>query len=264
MSVKIVKKTLSNKYFTFDAMAILPSKDEPEKYKSDWGIFTHGYTASKRDCLPWAQRLAENGAPAVFFDLPGHYLGGFHEVDSFEDFKSHVHECFIDAFEFLKNALAENSYLIECEKVVFAGHSLGAMLSLKALEIPFFEDYERLAIGVGLGIGQHKTTHLFESSFYQKTLDVRRQLVSPAIDSDLVFPWIKEEKLSVTLKGQRIHLICGKDDVVVGEGGVEALQFSLNELGNEVTVNEPKKLPHHEPTLAATHIYSFLRRELKW
>jgi len=264
MSVIIVKKTLKNKYFSFDAMAILPSKEEPGLYKSDWGLFTHGYTASKRDCLSWAQRIAENGAPAVFFDLPGHYLGSFHEVESFEDFKNHVHECFIEAYEFLKTALAENSYLIECERVIFGGHSLGAMLSLKALELEYFADMDRLAIGVGLGIGQHKTTHLFESSFYQKTLDVRRQLVSLAIDSDLVFPWIKEEKLSVSLSGERVHLICGQDDVVVGAGGVEALEFSLKELNNNVTVSEPKKLPHHEPSMAATHIYSFLKKELSW
>ena len=94
MTVKIVKKILNNDYFTFNAMALLPSQDANEPSSIDtWAIFTHGYTASKRDCLPWAQRLAEAGIPAVIFDLPGHYLGSFHECESFEDFKEHAHEC---------------------------------------------------------------------------------------------------------------------------------------------------------------------------
>lgn len=264
VSIKLVKKTLSNKYFSFDAIAMLPSKDEYPDIKGQWGLFTHGYTASKTDCLPWAQRVADNGAPAVFFDLPGHYLGGFHEVQSFEEFKSHVEECFIDAYQFLDSALKSNGYQSQCEKVILGGHSLGAMLSLKALKLPFFSDKETLAICVGLGISQSTDTHLFESAFYQKTLNIRRQLVSSAIDSDIIFPWIKDEKVNVDLTGKRIHLITGQDDLVVGSGGMAALETTLIELGNEVSSNEPKKLPHHEPTMAASHVNAFLRKELSW
>lgn len=263
MSVKIVKKILSNDYFSFYAMAFLPSKDGGEPNQKDtWAFFTHGYTASKRDCLPWAQRLAEAGIPSVIYDLPGHYLGSFNECESFEDFKNHAHETFIDAFSFLKDSLMLEGFSTDCKRVVLGGHSLGAMLSIKALELDFFENYDRIGIGVGLGIGQHKTTHLFESSFYEKTLNIRRQLVSPALDSDIVFPWIKQEKLDANITDQRIHLITGQDDVVVGAGGMEALGFTLKGLGNNVTTHEPRKLPHHEPTMAATHIYSFLKKEL--
>ena len=264
MSVKIVKKTLTNKYFSFDAIAMLPSKTQSPSIKSEWGIFTHGYTACKNDCLSWAQRLSDHGAPAVFFDLPGHYLGSFHEAESFDDFKDHSHECFIDAYEFLKEALAEYGLESSCNKVILGGHSLGAMLTLKALALPFFDEKDCLAVCVGLGISQHKETHLFESSFYEKTLNIRRQLVSPAIDSDIVFPWIKEEKINLDLKEKRIHLITGLDDIVVGKGGLEALNSSLVDLGNNVSVNEPKKLAHHEPSMAASHINAFLRRELSW
>jgi predicted esterase len=264
VSVLIVKKTLSNKYFSFDAIAMLPSKEEFPSIKQQWGIFTHGYTASKSDCLPWAQRLADNGAPAIFFDLPGHYLGSFNEVESFDDFKAHVQECFIDAYNFLESSLSEHGYESSCEKVILAGHSLGAMLALKALKLPFFESKDCLAICVGLGISQATDTHLFESAFYQKTLNIRRQLVSPAIDSDKVFPWIKDEKMSVDLTGKRVHLLTGQDDLVVGSGGMEALEFSLKSLDNNVTSNEPKRLPHHEPTMAASHINAFLRKELAW
>lgn len=263
MSIKIIKKIINNSYFTFNAMALLPSQDEGEsKLQSTWAVFTHGYTASKRDCLPWAQRLAEAGIPSIIFDLPGHYLGSFHECESFEDFKEHSHKCFIDGFLHLKESMLMEGLSTNCQRVILGGHSLGAMLSLKALELDFFDDYERIGIGVGLGIGQHKTVHLFESSFYEKTLNIRRQLVSPCLDSDIVFPWIKDEKLGVETKGQRVHLITGLDDIVVGTGGVEALAFSLKSLDNNVTVHEPRKLPHHEPTMAATHIYSFLKKEI--
>jgi predicted esterase len=264
VSVLIAKKTLSNKYFSFDAIVMLPCKEDFPVIKPQWGLFTHGYTASKTDCLPWAQRLVDNGAPVVFFDLPGHYLGSFNEVTSFDSFRDHAEECFIDAYSFLESALKENGYNSVCEKRIIGGHSLGAMLSLKALKLSFFDEKDCLGICVGLGVNQSNDTHIFESSFYQKTLNIRRQLVSPALNPDKMFPWIKEEKLSVNLRGKRIHLITGQDDIVVGAGGMAALKVSLKELENDVSYNEPKRLPHHEPSMAASHINSFLRRELAW
>ena len=260
MSIKISKTIIQNSFFKFNAMTFLPSPNE--EHKPLMAIFTHGYTASKRDCLPWAQRLAESGIPSVIFDLPGHYLGSFEEVESFKDFKDHAHENFIDAHRYLIEQLKAHGYDTNFETLILGGHSLGAMLTLKALELDYFKSMNTYGVCVGLGIGQHKTTHLFESSFYQKTLDVRRQLVSPALDSDVVFPWIKQEKLNMSITGKKIHLICGVDDVVVGPGGVEALAFNLQELGNDVSVHEPKKLPHHEPTMAATHINSFVKKNL--
>ncbi len=254
MSVKIIKKTLKNDNFTFNAMAFLPS--ESEDWRRECALFTHGYTASKSDCINWAQRLSEAGIPCVIFDLPGHHLGSYNSVSSFQTFKARSHYCFVDALNFLKDYLPSPP-----DKLILGGHSLGALLSIKALELAEFKDYDRLAIAVGLGISQHKTIHLFESSFYQKTLNIRRQLVDENLDAALVFPWIHEEKLNLSISGQRIHLITGQDDVVIGAGGSEALRFHLEE-ENNVTMFEPKKLPHHEPSLAATHIYSFLKKEL--
>lgn len=256
MSLEIVKKTIENKYFSFNAMAFVPT--EHAKTRSEWALFTHGYTASKSDCLNWAQRLSEANIPSVIFDLPGHHLGSFNSVNSFEDFKEHSHTCFEDAYELLKETLGT-----ECSTVILGGHSLGAMLSIKALKLDAFKDLNRLAVAIGIGIGQHKTVHLFESSFYQKTLQVRRQLVDEHLDSDVMFPWIKQEKLDTDISGERIHLITGLDDVVVGEGGLEAFRFNLEALGNQVTFSEPKKLAHHEPSKAATHIYNFLKKELE-
>ncbi len=255
MSVKLVKQTITNKYFSFNTILFIPSQET--ETRSEFALFTHGYTASKNDCLNWAQRLSEAGIPCAIFDLPGHHLGSFTTVDSFDDFKDHSHECFIDAFNLLNEHI--NS---PCEKLILGGHSLGALLSIKALELDYFSAFDKIAIGVGIGIGQHKTVHLFESSFYEKTLNVRRQLVDENLDSDLVFPWIKEQKLIMDVSNKRIHLITGADDVVVGEGGMEAFRFNLEAQNNEVTFSEPRKLPHHDPAMAATHIYNFLKKEL--
>ena len=66
----------------------------------------------------------------------------------------------------------------------------------------------------------------------------------------------------VKLVNVSLHLITGLDDVVVGEGGLEAFKFELESKNNEVSFFEPRKLPHHEPSMAATHIYNFLKKEL--
>lgn len=255
MPVKINFKTLSNDHFQFNAAVFLP---DPDERKDVWAIFTHGYTASKSDNIAWASRLSDAGIPCVVFDLPGHNLGSINKIESFEVFKSHAHEGFETAAQFLSETLREDSP----SKYILGGHSLGALLSVKALELDRFNSDNSIAIGVGLGISQHKSTHLFESSFYQKTLNIRRQLVASEIDSDYVFPWIDEEKKSIGISGKKIHLICGEDDVVVGKGGMQAFKEHLIANRNEVSSNEPKKLPHHEPSMAATHIYHYLKKDL--
>jgi len=255
MSLKIIKKTIQNKYFTFNAMIFLPNSEETSY--TNWAIFTHGYTASKSDCINWAQRITEINIPTVIFDLPGHHLGSYNSVNSFEEFRDHSQECFLDAFNLLQEHLNG-----PCTHLTLGGHSLGALLALKALELPAFKDVEKLGIAVGIGIGHHKTIHLFESSFYEKTLSVRRQLVDEKLDSDIVFPWIKDEKINIQIEGHRVHLITGLDDIVVGEGGTQTLMDKLVEHGNNVTYSSPRKLPHHEPSKAATYIYNFLKKEL--
>ena len=77
-----------------------------------------------------------------------------------------------------------------------------------------------------------------------------------------MFPWISEEKENISIRGERIHLITGKDDVVVGLGGVNEFGDKLEALGNNVSISEPTRLPHNNPELAGSHIYSFLKKEL--
>jgi hypothetical protein len=266
MTTKVVCTELSLPWFQVNAMAFIPSL-EKGAVKSEWALFTHGYTSHKGDCLNWASRLVEAGVPCLIFDQPGHYLGSFHEVSSLDDFKNHVHELFGEALERLQSLLETNlgfGQFPACQSVILGGHSLGAFTSIRALELSAFKDLKKVAVGIGIGIGQRQATHIFETAFYEKTLSIRRQLVSPVLDAKEVFSWLKREKETMTVSGQRIHLITGEDDVVVGNGGLEAFLNVLEENSNSVTWEKPKRLPHHEPGAATAHLYAFLKEHFGW
>ncbi len=254
----ILKTKLAGPWYETNALCLLPSGD----IRSERAIFAHGYTANKSDCLPWATRCTELGIPSLIFDWPGHYLGGFNEVENFSDFTDGAHKLFGEAYTRLQDMLEQQKGFKSPKKVILGGHSLGALMAIKALNLNEFNSLERLAIGVGIGLNNKVETHLFDTEFYQKTLAIRRQLVSPALDSDLMFPWIRDEKTRLQLSGERIHLITGEDDMVVGVGGLENFSEHLLKLNNHVTLFKPKKLAHHEPTLAAPHLNAFLKTEL--
>jgi hypothetical protein len=250
-----------------NAFAFIPSADPERVIRSEWAFFSHGYTSHKGDCLNWASRLVESGVPCMIFDQPGHYLGSFHEVGSWEDFRDHVHELYGEAFLRLQNLMEVHfghGHYPTVKNIILGGHSLGAFTAIRALELPSFAGFGRVGIGIGLGIGQRQAAHLFETAFYEKTLSLRRQLVSPCLDSKIVFSWLKTEKENLTVSGQRIHLITGEDDVVVGAGGLEALIEVLERNNNSVTYERPKRLPHHEPGAATPHLYAFLKDHFGW
>jgi predicted esterase len=248
------------------AMIFLPAADVQPK--ASLGVFSHGYTADKTDLLPWVMRLAEEGMGSIIFDWPGHYLGNFSEVTDFDYFKSDAHKLFVSAFEKLREQFSEhfplNEHDLEFDKLnlVLGGRSLGALLALYALEEPIFSDYQnKRALAVGLGITPPGKTHLFKSNFYKSTLNIRGQLVSPAINPDTVFSWIKEAKENVPCVNQQIHIINGEDDLVVGDLGGQLMVKLLQEKGNLVTLERPTRLPHHEPKQAASYIKRYLKKE---
>lgn len=267
MSSKVITLELALPWFQVNAFAFIPSLTSNKKIRPEWALFTHGYTSHKGDCLNWATRLVESGVPCLIFDQPGHYLGSFNELNSWEDFKDHAHELFAEAFIRL-NSLMEIHLGVgqypSPKSIILGGHSLGAFTSIKALELKAFQDLSKLAVAVGIGIGQRQATHLFETAFYEKTLSLRRQLVSPHLDSKVVFSWLKNEKENMNVFSQRIHCITGEDDIVVGGGGLEAFIEVLEKNSNVVTFDRPKKLPHHEPGGAAPHIYAFLKNHFGW
>lgn len=262
--MEIKKETLSflNKTNTH-VFYFIPDHDLA--FPKTMAVFSHGYTADKSSILNWAVRLCEVGVPVALFDLPGHYLGNFSEVESFLDFTEHGHELFANAFFRLKEIYQDefplNDHLLEADqlKLVLGGHSLGSLLSLKALNDERLKDYQKLSVAVGLGMAPKDIVHLFDTPFYKSTLKLREQLVSPALKPDNIFPWIKKEKEEIILNSKRIHLITGADDLVVGSDGMERFRDYLVSLGNDVSFEKPTKLPHHEPELAASHVKKFLK-----
>lgn len=245
-----------------NSLVIIPS--DPAKMLNSIGVFTHGYTSHKASILNWPLRLAEDGIPCIVFDLPGHYLGTFSEVQSFDAFKRHAPLMFGSALDALKTCLNNNAIDFELapesKKLIIGGHSLGALLSLMALNSEMIQKYDnRQCVAVGFGLPPAGVTHIFNTPFYRSTLNVRGQLVSPALNPDVIFPWIKEEKEGLDIMGESIYLLTGEDDVVVGKDGSERLALQLEQLGNQVIVEKPQKLGHHLPENAAPHIRKVLK-----
>lgn len=256
MPGQILKHILRHQKFEVQAFVFLPdSKVFPENKWKQWALFTHGYTSHKAVLVNWASKMIEIGTPCVIFDLPGHYLGSYSEIKSFEDFTRYSHELFIEAYNTLKNQLQNLP-----QKLILGGHSLGAFFSLKALELPIFSSMETQVIAVGFGSPPDHLSHVFDTPLFQKTLELRSQLVSSHIPTNKIFPWLKEQKNNLNLANKNIHLICGKDDIVVGQKGLEGLTQKLDELGNMVTIDQPTKLPHHLPENAAPYIAHFVKR----
>ncbi len=250
------------KILNTNALVIIPS--DRSTMVDAIGVFTHGYTSHKASILNWPLRLAEDGIPCILFDLPGHFLGTFSEVQSFDAFKKNAPLMFGSALDALKCTLAGEGIDFDLwpksKKLIVGGHSLGALLSMLSLSTDRIQEYEtRQCIAVGFGLPPQGVTHIFDTPFYRSTLNVRGQLVSPALNPGDMFPWIKEEKEKLDLMGESIYLLTGEDDVVVGKDGTERLAQQLEDLGNRVIIEKPKKLGHHLPENAAPHIRKYLR-----
>lgn len=263
MKIQLIKDTLDFEDQETNALVFLP--DPSKDLASTFAIFTHGYTSHKGSILNWSIRLAEEGVPSVIFDLPGHYLGNYSEVASFESFKERAPYLFLGAYHLLTSTIEHERPLSahlcdsDAHTLVLGGHSLGSLLALKASELDAFEFHKLHLLAIGFGLPPEGVTHIFDTPFYKSTLAIREQLVSPAIAPDLIFPWIKHEKEVMKLPGKQIHFICGEDDMVVGSDGAERLAKSLADSGAQVTVQKPAKMPHHMPEMAAPHIKKHLK-----
>ncbi len=251
--VNVIPHLLKVEDMSVNAISFIPH--ESKRMNDFSAIFTHGYTSHKSSIISWASRLSEFGVPVTIFDLPGHYLGSFNDFKDFETFKNHAHEFFNQALIFQTEQSKDSP-----SQIIFGGHSLGALLSLKAsMNTPKVTS----TILVGFGKNDKIKTHFFATPFFKKTLNVRKQLVSDNLSPDLVFSWIAEEKDNIMIKNQKICLIAGEDDVVIGPNGTENLKKVLDKF-NEVVLIKPKKLPHNQPELASTHIFNYLKSEFNW
>lgn len=240
-------------------MSFLP--DPSRAQTGTLAVFAPGYTSEKSQLLAWGTGLAALGVPTLIFDLPGHYLGNRHPLGSFEDFRRHTPHLFGRGLEILTERAPERAR--DAYHVVLGGHSLGALMAAEAIQLPRFEPFARMLIGVGLGASSPDGTHVFETELYRQTLEVRRQLVAPCLAPDRIIPWIKEDKANVTLAGETVFLLTGKDDLVATPSSVARLEEILRRKGNLVTTKVVRRLAHHQPDAAATHICNHLKKVLE-
>ena len=184
MTITIKKSQITYLDQKLNALIFLP--DANAKLVKASAVFTHGYTSHKSSILTWATRLAEEGIATIIFDQPGHYLGTFSEVNDFEEYKEHAPKLFRQAFEQLRANLSYDVTKDSGFNLILGGHSLGALLSLLALESNELSEFCPMSLCVGLGMPPKGVTHIFDTPFYKSTLNVRRQLVSPAISPDII------------------------------------------------------------------------------
>ncbi len=226
----------------------------PKGPVTTFAAFSHGYTSHKDSILNWGIRLAEEGLAVAIFDLPGHLLGHYSEVQSMDEFEEHTPALFAQAIFSM-----EEYYEQKAQRLILGGHSLGALMALMALNLPSLASYKKIGVAVGLGVNEEGQTHLFQTPFYKSTLNIRAQLVSPAIHPEILFPRIDTLKRKLQLKGETVFFLAGEDDIVTGPDGPERMAKILKDQGNDIILEKPKRLPHHLPEMAAPHLKKWLK-----
>jgi len=250
MEIIIKNVELHHRSWKINAFSIIPANGDMNLHHA---VLSHGYTASKESILNWGTTLAQRGIPTIIFDLPGHYLGSFNEVDSFDEFSNHGYQLFAVALTaLLKETRAET------DRIILGGHSLGALFALLAAKDSSLNNYHKEFVTAGFGLAPVDRNHVFETDFYKSTLNIRRQLISKELSPKNLLPFIKQAKLNLQLQNERIYIVSGKDDIIV-EDGATRLKNYLQDLGNEVHLDSPDKLPHNQPELAVYHILKYLR-----
>ena len=115
---------------------------------------------------------------------------------------------------------------------------------------------------VGFGLDHPSKPHLFETPLFQETLHLRSQLVSPSIRHEILFPWLKEQKLNLNISNQNIFLLAGRNDIVIGgEEGLNRIKEKLEETNN-ISIEVPKNLAHHEPENAGIFLKKFIQQNV--
>jgi len=253
MDFELVQKHLEHNDIKVQALKFIP-KVSHQDMRGTVAIFTHGYTSHKGDLVNWAYHLLQLNIPSLIFDLPGHYLGSFNEVDNLEKFNLGVPALFEKALLQLDEYNPVN--------IILGGHSMGAHYSLLALNQESFHEANTFNICVGLGHKDQDKPTFLESSLYKETLDLRKKLVSKVLFPEYIIPLLKESNEKLQFKNKKIHLISGKNDVIANEKSLEKFKERLWLQGNYVTTETPGNLPHHQPELAAAFIRNHVRKNV--
>lgn len=247
MLKEIKKITLTTSHLKTNALFFIPTEVNSNKCC----IFTHGYTSHKGSILPWAQKMMDLNLPTIIFDLPGHFLGSFHDIPSFEVFKDETPKLFEKSLSCIQEIF--NNITIP----ITGGHSLGALLSLIHGSLNNNFNHH---ICVGLGSIETGKPHLFQTPFFRETMILRSQLVSSFLHPDDAIPWIAKMKKEISTQHKSIYLIAGKDDIIIGgEEGVKQMAQTLDK-NNQVYLNLIAKLPHHLPENAGIFVKKIIQQ----
>ena len=249
MLKKIERINLNTKNLSTTGLLFIPERPSTKHC----AIFSHGYTTHKGSILTWAQKLMDLEIPCLIFDLPGHYLGNYSDVQIFNHFANESWELFSKSFDAIKENF--NHEFIP----LIGGHSLGALISLMAAEKnPYFKHN----ICVGLGSLEKDDVHLFNTPFFKDTMKLRAELVSSCLNPKVMLPWIATQKQSLHLENNHIYLIAGKDDIIIGgTEGVERMASYLKE-NNQVHIELIAKLPHHLPENAGLFVKKIIKEKI--
>jgi pimeloyl-ACP methyl ester carboxylesterase len=248
--VQIYRHKLKTKHLESAALTFFPAQASNKIA----AVFTHGHTSHKGAILSWAEKLYHAGIASTIFDLPGHYMGEGSDVIDLDLFSKEAPELFSQAINAMSEKLIVDHWIV-------GGHSLGALLSLKFLNLEAIPNSKVEAIAVGFAETSKSGNHLYQEAIFKKMLEFRSLLVSPALHHDYFFQWIRKEKMSLALKNKRLLLLSGRDDLVAKAEDVESLALRLKQDENIVELIMLDKLPHHEPEKAATHIRDYIIRK---
>jgi alpha-beta hydrolase superfamily lysophospholipase len=255
MEIVVKRKEISSHNWKLPCLTFCPAEAEVKAL----AVFSHGFTSHFADLLNWASRLSEISVATTIFGLPGHKLGSDSEVQSLDDFEQYVPKTYCKATESLREELPK---IEPGTKLFVGGHSLGALLGLMSLEEEDFQDYELRGLAVGLGLLKENQRSLLSSPLFKQNMSIRNQLVSKALQSESMLPWLSKVKNNIKTQNRDIHLITGKNDIIMSSDSMLNMKRKLEEKGNRTSYEIPDNLPHHQPELASATIKKYVKSVL--
>ncbi len=207
-------------------------------------LLTHGYTAGKYSMDYLASILARKGYTCLTYDLPGHLLGATGgELREYED----ALNCTMRCAEWFEGKTSG--------KLILAGHSLGAALSIHAT-IQYEKNSKSVLAGlVAMSIGENPFSG-FESPLGQSMMQMRESHVA-GLQAE---QFLKEIDTHINHTNDVIItkslFLAGEQDFIAPPDRVEAL---ANRICKNSTYKELKTNHLEMPQRSANTILSWLQ-----